>query len=57
MEVYPRIRDVPAHEREAFMSWLNGQTRPYIDGQPWSEQDAYFEGDYERWKQGKAVIC
>jgi hypothetical protein len=55
---YPRVRDLPEAARLPFEYWLRGQTRPLIpdEGMADSEQDAYFQGDYERWKEGKPVI-
>ncbi len=47
---FPRIRDLQEGERKEFDRWLAGQTRPGIEGLPDSEQDGYYEWDYERWK-------
>lgn len=56
MNVWPRTRDLPEIDRAIFEHWLSGQTRPLIEGEPWNEQDAYYEHDYERWKrQGKRL--
>lgn len=48
---WPRTKDLPEIERVIFKHWLSGQTRPLIDGVPDDEQDAYFEHDYQRWKE------
>ena len=53
---WPRIRDLPEHEREPFLVWLEGQTRPLIGDLPMEEQDGYYRWDYDRWKQGRPVI-
>ena len=47
---WPRIRDLPAHERDAFAAYLANQTRPVIDGVPDDQQDGYYAHDYERWR-------
>ena len=47
--MYPRVRDLPRDEQDAFKGWLRDQTRPLIDGEPMEEQDAYYEEDYDRW--------
>ena len=47
---WPRIKDLPEDEREPFAEWLGGQTRPFIEGLSWDEQDGYYSCDYERWK-------
>ena len=56
--VFPRIRQLPDHEREAFSSWLeaHGAVRPLIPGVPIQEQDGYFEQDFQNWKEGKLPI-
>jgi len=53
---YSRIRDLPKSERKPFAKWLRGQTCPWIEGEPWSEQDAYYQHDYEAWKRGAPVL-
>lgn len=55
--VYPfrRVRDLPLEEREAFERELNHQTRPMVSGIPLEDQDFFYEGDYERWKESPAV--
>lgn len=53
---WPRARDLPEAERKAFGEWLCGQTRPWLENTPDSEQDAYYAWDYKRWKEGKPVI-
>lgn len=53
---WPRIRDLPESEREPFRTWLDGQTRPWIEGEPASEQDAYYRHDYENWKRGGPIL-
>jgi len=47
---WPRVRDLPKSEQQAFSEWLAGQTRPLIDDLPMEEQDAYYQWDYDRWK-------
>lgn len=49
---WPRIRDLPAEQREPFEHWLRGQTCPWLEGVPETEQDAYHQGDYDRWHYG-----
>lgn len=56
MNEWHRIKDLPEGEREPFERWLRGQTRPWIEGLPMEEQDAYYQWDYERWKLGLPVI-
>ena len=53
---WPRIRDLPEEEREPFRAWLGGQTVPVIEGVPDEEQDGFYWGDYEIWKEGLPVI-
>ena len=48
---WPRIRNLPESERAEFEKYLEGQTRPWIDGLPANEQDGYYEHDYDRWKR------
>ena len=48
---WPRIRNLPAEDQEPFYKWLIGQTQPIIEGEPAAEQDAYYTGDYLRWKE------
>lgn len=48
---WPRIRNLPQEEHEPFMKFLEGQTRPWIDGEPESEQDGYYNCDYLNFKQ------
>lgn len=45
---WPRVRDLPEGEREAFSHWLFGQTQPWIEGA--RKQDGYYQHDYELWK-------
>lgn len=54
---YPRIRDLPEKERKPFAKWLQGQTRPLIEGEPFTaeHQDAYYPWDYAAWKKGLPV--
>jgi hypothetical protein len=47
---WPRLKDLPPDERDAFDEWLKGRTVPAIDGLPPEEQDAYFPWDYALWK-------
>ena len=47
---WPRIRNLPAEEREPFALLVAGLSRPYIEGEPLDEQDAYYTGDYREWK-------
>jgi hypothetical protein len=56
--VWPRIRDLPEAERAPFGEWLNkyGQTCPWLEGEPESEQDGYYVGDYKRWAWRRPVI-
>ncbi len=56
MTKWPRIKDLPKEEREPFQKWLNGQTRPWLDGVPSKKQDGYYQWDYERWKEGLPII-
>lgn len=53
---YSRICNLSANEREKFSKWLWGQTCPMLDYLPMSEQDGYYDWDYERWKKGLPVI-
>lgn len=53
MADYPRIRDLPTVEQRPFLTWLTGQTRPYIEVAPAADQDAYYPWDYLRWKDGQ----
>lgn len=53
---YPRLRDLPEAEREAFKKRLTGQTVPVVHGVPMDEQDFYYPWDYDRWKRGLPVI-
>lgn len=53
---YPRIRNLPEDEREAFSKWLWGQTRPLIEGAEEQDQDFYYEWDYQRWKKKLPVL-
>jgi len=55
-QVWPRLRDLPETERIIFNEWLCGQTCPWIEGEPESEQDGYYPWDYERWVQRRPVI-
>ena len=48
---WPRIRNLPAEDREPFAIWLWGSNHPIIEGEPLEEQDAYYTGDYLRWKE------
>lgn len=52
-EPWPRIRDLPEAERQPFIEFLVGQTVPWIEGEPESEQDGYFEQDYLRFKASR----
>jgi hypothetical protein len=46
---------LPEDERAPFTEWLDGQTRPMLDGIPMEEQDAYYDHDYRNWKRGGRV--
>ena len=48
---WPRIRNLPAEDQEPFYRWLISQIQPIIEDEPVAEQDAYYTGDYLRWKQ------
>ena len=50
---WPRIRNLPPDEREPFGLWLiqEPKIRPYIEGESFEDQDAYYTGDYRDWKQ------
>lgn len=57
-ENWPRVRDLPEHERKPFVEWLTGQTRPLAKGWqkiPQSQWDWYFPWDYQKWKLGQPV--
>ncbi|MHC1699309.1 MAG: hypothetical protein AB9919_14835 [Geobacteraceae bacterium] len=47
---WPRLKDLPPYERDAFDEWLKGRTVPAIEGLPPEEQDAYYPWDYALWK-------
>ena len=53
---WPRIRNLPAEEREPFGLWLhvNAYQRPIIEGVSDSDQDGYYTGDYKDWKRQRA---
>lgn len=53
---WPRASRLPEQERPGFERWLNGQTRPWIDGVADDQQDGYFPWDYERWKSGQRTL-
>lgn len=46
-----RIRDLPEAERQPFLDFLAHQTRPWIDGEPESEQDGYYHCDLENFRR------
>lgn len=46
-----RIKDLPSQEQVPFRKWLSGQTCPLIEGLPYDQQDAYYQWDYDRWKE------
>jgi hypothetical protein len=48
---FPRLKDLKPRERKQFSKWLGGQTRPYLKGLSYDEQDGYYPWDYERWKR------
>ena len=52
---WSRVRDLPEEERAPFTEWLDGQTRPMLDGIPMEEQDGYYDHDYRNWKRGGRV--
>lgn len=45
---YFRISEIPEEQRAEFSKWLEGQTRPLIEGL--EPQDAVWPWDYNRWK-------
>jgi hypothetical protein len=47
---YPCIRNLPEVEQGVFAHWLFTQTRPLLRDVPDSEQDAYYQHDYDLWK-------
>lgn len=47
---WPRVRELPEAEQQPFLDFLAHQTRPWIDGEPESEQDGYYQSDYDRFK-------
>ena len=50
---YPRLRDLPPDEREAFARWLRGHTRPVDDpSAPQDQWDWYYPWDYAAWRAG-----
>lgn len=51
-----RIRDLPEHEREAFLKRLEGQTRPLVEGLSMEDQDYFYMCDYFEWKMGLPVM-
>ncbi len=51
-----RVRDLPESERQPFEQWLTGKTRPWLDGEPETEQDGYFYWEYSRWRELKPFI-
>jgi hypothetical protein len=56
---WPRIKDLPENEQVPFRKWLTGQTVPLIPTLPYEEQDAYYQWDYDRWKEtfkGKSIF-
>jgi hypothetical protein len=55
-ENWPRIKDLPAEEREEFQTYLSGQTCPLIAGLPLEDQDGYYPWDYDRFKRKLPVI-
>lgn len=48
---WPRVRDLPQAEQAAFNQFLEGQTRPIIEGLPNEEQDGYYPWDYDNFKR------
>lgn len=50
---WPRLRDLPESERQAFTNWICEQTRPIEPSLPETEeyQDFYFRHDYYRWRE------
>jgi len=52
---FPRIRNLPKVERAPFKKWLTGQTCPWLEGVPDSEQDAYYPWDFFEWKRRKIL--
>lgn len=54
---YIRMSDLPPEEHAAFAKWIDGQTRPWIDGL--EPMDAVYVHDYEdylRYRQGKSIL-
>ena len=51
---FPRLRDLPIAEREAFRAWLlRGHTTPACDPtEPQDEWDWYYPWDYAAWLAG-----
>jgi len=48
---WPRIKDLPQQEQEAFKQFLIGQTCPFIEGLSNEEQDGYYPWDYDNFKR------
>ena len=48
-----RIRDLPENERDEFRQWLRGAQVPLVPGVPTTEQDGYYQHDYDFWKRKK----
>lgn len=48
---YVRVSEIPEGERQEFMEFMVGQTRPVIDGL--DSQDAVYVCDYANWKSKK----
>ena len=52
---FPRLRDLPPTEREAFREWLarGGHTLPVCDtAEPRETRDWYYPWDYAAWIAG-----
>jgi len=48
---WPRVKDLPQEQQASFNQFLEGQTRPVIEGVPDEEQDGYYPWDYDNFKR------
>ncbi len=53
---WPRVRELPEAEREAFTRELRGQTRPLVAGVKDADQDFFYPWDYLDWKDRQIGI-